>query len=295
MPSSSTTVDLSRLPAPDVIELLDFDTIYAAMAADMAKLFPGFSALVDSDPAVKVMQLCAYREQLLRQVANDSSRQNMVAFATGANLDHLAALIGVTRLVITPATDTADAVLEDDGALRQRIVLAPESFSVAGPELAYVYHAKSASGDVLDASATSPAPGQVLVSVLSNISDGAASAELIGAVRAVLGADTVRPLTDQLTVASATIVPFAVTARLWLFAGPDATVIQTAAAASLQAYLARSRLLGRNIPLSALYAALQVEGVERVELVSPAADVVMDATQAAWCTAASVTIAGNDD
>jgi phage-related baseplate assembly protein len=45
--------------------------------------------------------------------------------------------------------------MEADEDLRQRIVLAPESFSVAGPELAYVFHARSAHPDVLDASATS--------------------------------------------------------------------------------------------------------------------------------------------
>jgi phage protein D len=37
--------------------------------------------------------------------------------------------------------------METDDALRQRIVLAPEGFSVAGPELAYVKHAKDARSD----------------------------------------------------------------------------------------------------------------------------------------------------
>ncbi len=104
---------------------------------------PEFSALTESDPVYKLLQLFAARELLLRQRANDKAQQTMLAFATGTNLDHLGALFGVTRLVLDPGQpETGIAPThESDVDFRRRIQLAPEGFSVAGPEGAYIYHA----------------------------------------------------------------------------------------------------------------------------------------------------------
>src|SRR5205085_7051294 len=177
--TGSSSVDLSRLPAPTVVEQLSFETILAEMIADIQARMPEFDATVESDPAVKILQVAAYRELLNRQRFNDRARGVMLAYATGSDLDQLAALVGVTRLVIQEenAVLGLPQILEPDDALRQRVVLAPESFSVAGPELAYVFHARSAHADVLDASAISPVPGEVIVTVLSRTGDGTASAE----------------------------------------------------------------------------------------------------------------------
>jgi phage-related baseplate assembly protein len=250
--STASTLDLSSLPAPDLIELQSFDTVFARMVADVQARLPSFEATVDSDPAVMVLQVAAYYVQLQCAAINDLARQQMVAFATGANLDHLGALVRVQRLTLSsgdPARGVAP-VLESDAELRQRIVLAPEGFTVAGPERAYVYHAKSADGAVRDASATSPAPGVVLVSVLARDGDGTAPADLLAKVKASVNSDSVRPLGDLVTVASAKILPFRVEARLVTFAGPDIGLVLAAARASLDAYIAASRLLGRDITLS---------------------------------------------
>ncbi len=73
-----------------------------------------------------LIDLIAYRETLLRAAINDAARQNLVRFARAPMLDYLGELVGVRRL---PG--------EDDERLRARILEAPESFSVAGPRLAY--------------------------------------------------------------------------------------------------------------------------------------------------------------
>lgn len=287
---TSITVDLSRLDPPTLIEQLDYEMILARMVARMQALLPDFDATIDSDPAVKVLQVAAYDQMLLRQDFNERLTQRLVAYATGATLDHLGALIGVARLVVTPANiqTGAPVVMENDEAFRARIVLGPEGFSVAGPELAYVKRAKDASGQVLDASATSPAPGEVLVSVLSTDSDGTASAELLAAVAAIVTDNATRPLGDLVSVASAAIVNFDLVARIHTFAGPDPQIVLTAARAKFDAFITDARKLDRDVPLSALYAALTVEGVQRVELLSPLADILCDPTQAPRC--ASITI-----
>ncbi len=285
MAASPTTLDLSRLTAPVFVEQLTFEAILAQMVAEVQLRQPEFDATVDSDPAVKVLQVAAYREMLIRQAFQDGAVQMLVAYATGPNLDHLGALVGVARLVIAPANDLTGtpAVMEADDAFRARIVLAPESFTSAGPELAYVSHAKGASGDVLDASATSPAPGKVLVSVLSRLDDGTASPDLIAAVEEIVSDKAVRPLGDDVTVASAQIVRFVVSASLVTFSGPDVSVVLEAARTALAAYLADNRKLGRTITLSGISAALTVAGVHRVDIAAPLADVACDPTQAGWC------------
>jgi phage-related baseplate assembly protein len=292
--SASTAVDLSRLPPPDVVEQLSYEQILAGLIAAVQAAIPGFDATVESEPVVKLLQVVAYRELLIRQDFNDRARSVMLAYAGGADLDQLAALVGVSRLLVTPADELtgAAAVYEVDDALRARVTLAPESFSVAGPELAYVFHARSADADVLDASATSPAPGQVVVTVLSRAGNGEASAELLGKVAAVVNADEVRPLTDLVTVQSADVVEFAIAAQLVIYQGPDSSVVMAAAEASLQAYLEAGQRLGRDITLSGLYAALHVAGVQRVDLASPAVNLVLGPTQAPWCTGINLTSGG---
>lgn len=296
--ATSTAVDLSRLPPPDVIEQLDYETILAQLLASLTSELPELAGqLLESDPAVKLLQIVAFRELLLRQQFNDRARANMIAYAMGADLENLAALFGVSRLVITPANAQtgAAAIFEDDTALRRRVLLAPDSYSVAGPASAYVFHALSASSEVLDASATSPAPGEVLVSLLARSGNGTASAAVIAAVAAVLTDDEVRPLTDQVTVQSAAITSFDIEAELTLFAGPDASLILAEAQARLAATLANSRRVGRDVTRSAIFAALHVAGVQNVDLISPAADIVVGETGAAHAASISVIIEGTGE
>ncbi|WP_205392229.1 baseplate J/gp47 family protein [Xanthomonas hydrangeae] len=295
--TSFTAVDLSRLPAPDLIEALDFETIFAEALAQFRLVMPEFSALAESDPVFKILQLFAARELLIRQRANDKAQQTMLAFATGTNLDHLGALFGVARLVLDPGQpeNGIAPTYESDVDFRRRIQLAPEGFSVAGPEGAYIYHALSASADVLDASATSPAPGQVLVTVQSRTGDGTAPQALLDEVAAILTNDDVRPLTDDVAVQSAQIVPYAIRGRVYTYAGPDSAVVMREAMRSLQAYLDEAHRIGRDVPESAIKAKLFADGVQRVELDLPAADIRISRTQAAYCTSIDIVHAGIDE
>lgn len=287
MPGTFTAVDLSRLPPPTVIEQVDYEALLADAIAQLKARDPVFDALVESDPAHKILQVCIYREMILRQQFNTRLRGMMLAYATGSDLDHLGALMGVTRLTLK-AGDPAhgiEAQMESDHDLRYRIQLAPEGYSVAGPTGAYLYHALSSDADVLDASATSPSPGEVLITILSRSGDGTASDALCQRVLRVLSADTVRPLTDHVTVKPAQITLYAVDAVLDVFPGPDSSIVMANARTQLQERLRATQRLGRDIALSAIIAALHVEGVYRVQLKSPSADLVNSLTQAAFCQA----------
>ena len=91
---------------------------------------------------------------------------------------------------------------EDDESLRYRINLKPESFSTAGPELAYVYWTLSAHPDISDASVISPLPGVVNVFALLN---GGRIPDIEGpeikAIENILITDNkIRPFTDFVTI-----------------------------------------------------------------------------------------------
>lgn len=105
-------MNLNELPTPEVIEELSLKEILEQMIENFRKIAPEFSAYVESDPLIKLMEVCAYRELLLRQKLNQSAKANLLAFATGTDLDNLAAFYGVER---KPG--------ESDDDLRERIKL----------------------------------------------------------------------------------------------------------------------------------------------------------------------------
>ncbi|WP_312203811.1 baseplate assembly protein [Mixta calida] len=300
------TIDLSQLPAPDVVEVLDYETLLAERKATLISLYPAEQQAaiartlsLESEPIVKLLQENAYREVILRQRVNEAAQANMVAYASDGDLDQLGANNGVTRLTLAPADDTTipptPAVMESDDDFRLRVASAFEGLSVAGPTGAYEYHAKSADGRVADASAISPSPACVTVTVLSREDNGEAPPDLLAVVDAALNDENVRPVADRVTVQSASIVNYAVEAALYLYPGPEAEPVRAAAEKKLAAFVSAQARLGRDIRKSALYAALHVEGVQRVELAQPAADVVLDKTQAAYCTGFRITVGGSDE
>ncbi|ANI16765.1 baseplate assembly protein [Pseudomonas citronellolis] len=293
-------IDLSLLPAPAVIEEIDFEELYQQLLEDFrAAMGERWTAALESDPVTKLLEVAAYRELLLRARVNDAARAIMLAFATGSDLDQIAAAYAEQRLVVQQADQTAvppqEEIKEGDASLRNRVQLAFEKLSVAGPRNSYIAHALGADGRVADVTVISPAPCEVLVSVLSLEGDGTASEEVLQAVVARLNNEDVRPVADRVTVQSAQIVPYTVDATLYLYPGPEAELVRAAAETALLQYIAEQRRLGRDIRLSAVYAALHVEGVQRVELDPSVVDVVLDETQAAYCTGYSIVVGGSDE
>ncbi|MGD7360626.1 baseplate J/gp47 family protein, partial [Ralstonia pseudosolanacearum] len=240
-------IDLSQLPAPAVVETLDYEAILAERKDYFVSLHPAdqrdatrATLELESEPITKLLQENAYRELVWRQRVNDAARGVMLAFAEGKDLEQIAANFNVQRLTITPADDTTvpptPAVMESDDSLRERAQEAFEGLSVAGPTKAYEFFARSADGRVADARAISPAGAEVVVSVLSHLGDGTADESLLATVRTALSDDDTRPLGDRVTVQSATIVPYRIRATLYLASGPAAEPILAAAGTRADAY-----------------------------------------------------------
>lgn len=294
------SVDLSSLPAPEVVETIAFETIVAEAKADFVERYPAAAASIDleSDPVVKLLESTAYREMLLRARYNDEARALLLAFSTGADLDHIGVTYynGTERLVVTPADESTipptPAVMESHDEYRMRLQLQPESESVAGPRDAYRFHAMSASGQVKDARATRPESGTVEVFVLSRTGNGAADAELLAAVGAALTPEDIRPMCDEVVATSAAIIEYNLDIDLVLFAGPAGEVAKPAAETSLAAFAAANHLLGNDIVDSAIKAAAHKAGVKKVIINSPPADIICTPGQAPYCTGITVRIIG---
>lgn len=324
-------IDLSKVPAPSVVTQVDFEVIFSEQKAQLIALDPSLEATLEleSEPLTKLVQLTAYREMLLRQRMNESALSVMLAYSTGTDLDNIGVNYNVERLLIKQGNPDAipptENIYESDADYRYRILLSLDGLSVAGPARAYIYHALSADGMVLDATAdaprfslltvsndikaqlppgaivlnvdydaglTNPRPGDVVVTVLSREGNGSPAFQLLAAVGEVLQSDAIRPLTDNPLIRQAQIIEYSVQATLYTFAGPDPEVAIQTAKANLAAYVKASHRLDRSVTLSGLYAALHVGGVQRVELHAPLADINCSPGQAAYCINSEINYGG---
>lgn len=299
-------IDLSLLTAPTVIESLNYEAILAERKQYLISLYPleeqesiTATLALESEPIVKLLQESAYRELLLRNRVNTAAAAVMLAFAGGADLDQIGANYGCARLVITAADDTAvppiEAVYESDDDYRYRIQMSLGSYTTAGSKESYIYHGLSADGDVKDIEPVSPSPGVVTIYVLSRTGDGSASEELIEKVGAALNEESIRPLTDQVTVQSAAILNYTIDAELVLLSGPDQSVVQAAAVSALTEYTEAQKKLGYDITLDGIYKALRQTGVQKVNLTTPQNHISIGSGQAGHCASMNVTVAVTTD
>lgn len=298
--SNFARINLSALPAPPVIEALNVEVILGDLKSDLIARAPELATYLDleSEPLLKLLEVFAWRELILRQRVNDAARAVMLPFATGGDLDNLAAIFGAERRVIDPGdaqvVPPVLPVLESDDEFRYRAQIALEAQSTAGPQGAYTFWTLAADPDIRDAYIGSPSPGVVEVTILSRSGDGTASPALIATVLGALNDEDVRPLTDFVIVQGASIMPYSVDATLTLFDGPDSAVVLAAAEAALDLYIEDSHAMGRDVTISGLHAALHQPGVHRVVLAAPVTDLIVAPTEASYCATRTVTFGGRD-
>lgn len=278
----SLAPELAGLPTPQVLETLRFEHIFDALLRDFRLRYPQYSALLASDPAIKLIEVAAYRELLLRARINEAARANLLAFAVGNDLEHLGAFYGVTRLP-----------QEQDEPLRRRIRARIMGFANAGGAAHYRYWALSASPEVADVAVDSPGPGRVRISVLPTGHSDTVPEALLETVRATVLRDDVRVLTDTVEVVPVRLVPVTVSAQIWLYPDTPMAVFE-ALAQRLTRELAQAAVLGWDLTQSWLIAQLQQPGIHKVALIHPDADIRIHSTQAVRLTDVQLSFAGRD-
>lgn len=293
-------IDLSKLPAPEVISTLDYETILAEMKSDATTRLAAIGITYSGephDPITKELETAALRELKVRQDHNEKATQIMLAYAKGTNLDALGALpwFDTPRLIITPedktTTPPTPAVMEEDESYRERMQLAYNKLTTAGSAGSYRYHAKTASGSVKDVSAIAGGSGVVLITILSNVGDGSADQKLIDLVQAYLNPEDIRPLSDTPQVKSAEILTYTINASLTLYPGAASDTVLSEVNASISKFCSDKHKLGYDIKLSAVHAALNLPGVQNVTLTG-FNEVSCNEQQAPYCSSINVTVGG---
>ncbi|QEK90179.1 baseplate assembly protein [Wolbachia endosymbiont of Chrysomya megacephala] len=247
---------------PNIIEPLSFEEIFSRMKEELINRDTSFTALVESDPAIKILEVAAWRELLLRQRINEAVKSNLLKFAGGEDLDNLAEFYGVER-----------QKEEDDERFRKRIKAKIAGWSTGGSKEYYKYHALSADSRVKDALVESTIPGKVQISILSTqlSTTGIALEELLKIVKKQVTRDDIRVLTDTVKVIGCNIMEIDIHSRMSISPVISKEEIKKQFIKKFEA----SKRLGWNVTRSWIIANLFVEGVENVELIEPREDVVV--------------------
>ena len=296
--TSSSAIDLSLLAPPDVVKQISFEEIlklrleqfYQEMRQDQ----PDFPDLLESDPAMKLAQVFAYGEMLIRQDANEQALAVLLAFAKDNDLDHKAAERNLQRRIISPATENTPEVKESNDSLRKRVQLAPEGQTTAGSEGSYIFHGLNADVRVKDIYPYAPLDenqnpmGICNIYVLSTEGNGTASEDLLNVVNTALNAKSVRPLTDRPIIYSASIINYIIEAEIYIDEGPDETIVLNSCYKATEEYIQKVHSFNDGVSLSGIYQALHQAGVSRVNLISPASNIDTSIGQVAYCTSINI-------
>jgi len=304
-----STVDFSQLPVPNLVQELDYESLLEDRKAKFISLYDASEQESwrnilkrESDPVVKILQENAYLELLYRNKCNTDARSLLLAYAEGPDLDHLALTeYGLVRLVVTPADSSVipprPAVYETDERLRERCLLQFDGMNTAGSINAYRFFTLSADGRVDGVKVHSTIDNPYLLYIIISQIDsqtGEASQELIDIVQAALDPENVRPVCDRPTVRSSIAQTYQVSARLFIGKNAEDSLLLEAANIRLENYIKKARKNGQSIRLSALYAALHIDGINRVVIDSPTTDIEVDIYNHPHCTATSITIGGTE-
>ena len=304
-----STVDFSQLPEPNLIQELDYESIFNERKEKFIALYPAteqnqWRTILnrESDPVVKVLQENAYLELLYRNKCNADARSLLLAYAEGSDLDHLALTeYGLIRLIVTPADNSvvppSPAIYESDERLKERCLLQYDGMNTAGSSNAYKFFTLTADGRVDGVKVHSDTDKPYLLDIIISQVDsqnGEATQELIDIVQAALDPEHVRPVCDRPIVKSSIAKPYQITARLFVGKNAEDFLLLEAANIRIQNYIQKARKNGQSIRLSALYAALHVDGINRVVIDTPAADIEIDVYHHPHCIATNITIGGTE-
>ena len=371
-----------------------------------SELFPGIGDVnfAEKDPDIITKELVGLYEQITghvlaradpvrlfidaiilavvqqRNIIDYAAKMNLLAYAEGDYLDHIGALLGVTRLAASSATCTmtftlartlgynavipagtrvsagtvtfatterltipagelsgnVDAValtpgieanglalgqvsriddpltfevraenitqtnggseIESDEAFRERIQIAPESFTVAGPVKAYEYFARSADPNIIDVSVVGPPttqPGHVDIYPLMT-GGTLPNDDVLAQVYAACNASDVRPDTDYVSVLRPVSVNYnlALTYYIDEANSSGAGIICANCEQAVSDWILWQRqALGRDINPSELVKRVMNAGAKRCVISSPSFTTLTE-SQIAVCSSRNVSYGG---
>lgn len=217
-----------------------------------------------------------YGEIAIGETQVDISAVCTVAGAAGNHYD-----IGDIKTIVDPVPfiDSAKNItkpengadVESDESLRQRIYIAPASYSTAGSDDSYEYFVREYSADILNVRITSPEPGVVQIRYL--LADGVIPGiESMNGLQDYLSQADIRPLTDRVEVLAPEIVTYNLDITYYINQSDQnrANVIQQKVNEAIAEYIMWQKTeIGRDINPDVLMEKVINAGAKRAEIVNP--------------------------
>ena len=207
-------------------------------------------------------------------------------------VDPIPYMASVSNVTVT----AGGAEIESDDHLAERVYLFPGSYSTAGPEANYQYHAKKFNVNVGDVVVVSEqAAGTVDLYFL--MMDGTTPPEeMISGMENYLRDNNIRPMTDLVRVAAPTEVEYAIDLTYYINRSDSnrAVAIQEAVESAVAKFKTWQRVIGRDINPSKLAEMVMAAGAKRVEVTAPIRQIV-SAKSVALLTSQTVQYGGLED
>lgn len=236
---------------------------------------------------------------------------DVLAFCTTAGAVGNDYVAGQISTIVSPTTFLASgenitttsggADEEADPEYANRIRLAPNSYSVAGPEKAYEYHAYSVSSAIIDVKPYAPEenPGQVKIYLLLEGGE-LPSADVIDMVQAYFKTGQITPITDFVEVLAPTAKKYTINVDYWINKENIATAdaIRTAVEEAVEEYrLWQQTKIARDITPDELISRVKNAGAARIDFstLAPASWVELAEGEVAQCTSVNVSFKGYKD
>lgn len=180
------------------------------------------------------------------------------------------------------------AGIETDEEYAERLHLATDSFSVAGPKAAYEFYARSVSSSIIDVSVYSPRPCEVEIFPLM-IGGKIPSPDLIEKITEYFSQEDVVPLTDKVTVLAPTPVQYSINVEYYITSEDlkKSETIHKAVENAVNEYILWQQTeVGKPITPDYLIYLVKKAGAFNVDLttLSPSAFVNVGYGQVAQCT-----------
>lgn len=249
-------------------------------------------------------EVFALMEDVTFQADEDEKTASLVSVNNGAQANGLNP--GEISIILDPQpylfsvtninTSTGGSNEESDEALRQRIMLAPQSFSNAGSRGAYAFFARSANAAIMDVGITSPVPGQVNIYPL--MKDGELPDQgILDEVKMALADEKVRPLTDTVIVLPPTAKSYQIDVDLTLITGALRSEVIAMVHDKLINYASSRKMkTGLDVVVEKIIGeAMKVDSVYDVKVNSPLSTILVGEDQVALCTGVNVKATGYSD
>lgn len=174
--------------------------------------------------------------------------------------------------VINTTISTGGTDKEDDDSLRERVFLAPSSYTTTGSADAYIYHCKLFSNDIADVIATSDV-GSAVVNIIVLLKNGVIPEEkLITQLQEYLNGDSIKTLTDKVVVTAPSVKKYDINLTYYINKSErsKALLIKKNVEKAIDEYILwQNSKIGRDINPDKLIEKIIAAGAKRVAVSSP--------------------------